>query len=119
MKKIIAAAAGVIAFGFASSAMAASMVGTWEWSGYTITCAEGGANGMSCKVDAGPSNVGMEMVQSKIEAKGDAFVGKIKHPGDGKVYDAKMMFDGDDKVNMEGIPAGGGPKVTGSFTRKK
>ncbi len=119
MKKILAATVGVIAFGFASAAMAANpMVGTWEWNGYTINCAEGGANGMSCKVASGPSNVGMEMVMSKLMAKGDATVGKIKHPADGKVYNAQMKFDGNDKVVMTGV-TDDGAKASGTFTRKK
>ena len=118
MKKIIAATAGVIALGFASSAMAASMVGNWEWNGYSITCAEGGANGMTCKVAAGPSNVGMEMIQSKLAMKDGAHVGKVKHPADGKVYNAQMKFDGDDKVVMVGV-TDDGAKAEGTFMRKK
>ncbi len=118
MKKIIAATAGVIALGFASSAMAASMVGTWEWNGYTINCAEGGAHGLSCKVAAGPSNVGMEMVESKMGMKDGAHVGRIKHPADGKSYNAMMKFDGDDKVVMTGA-TDDGAKASGTFMRKK
>lgn len=118
MKKIIAATAGIIALGFASSAMAASMVGTWEWNGFTINCVEGGDNGMSCKVASGPSNVGMEMIQSKLMEKDGAQVGKIKHPADGKVYNAQMKFDGDDKVVMVGV-TDDGAKASGTFTRKK
>jgi len=118
MKKIIAAAAGIVAFTMASSAMANPMVGTWTWDAFTVTCAEGGANGLSCKVTDGPKNKGMEMIMSKIEKKGDAFVGKVKHPGDGKVYNAQMKFDGNDKVNMTGV-TDDGTKATGTFTRKK
>jgi len=50
--------------------------------------------------------------------KGGATVGKIKHPADGKTYNAQMKFDGDDKVVMVGV-TDDGAKASGTFTRKK
>jgi len=35
----------------------------------------------------GPKNKGMEMVQSKLEPKDGAYVGDIKHPASGDIYE--------------------------------
>ena len=40
--------------GTASAVTTADMVGTWKWTDYTVQCKEGGANGISCTVTAGP-----------------------------------------------------------------
>lgn len=118
MKKAIAAAAGLAVLGFATSALAGSMVGKWSWEGFTIECKEGGANGMSCIVTDGPKNKGMEMVKSKLEAKDGAHVGQIAHPMTGETYNAKMVADGDDKFKMDGCTAAGAC-ASGVFTRVK
>ncbi len=118
MKKAIAAAAGLAVLGFATSALAGSMVGKWSWEGFSIECKEGGANGMSCIVTDGPKNKGMEMVKSKLEPKDGAFVGQIAHPMTGETYNAKMVADGDDKFKMDGCTAAGAC-ASGVFTRVK
>lgn len=125
MKKTFAAVMGVAVLGLASSAMAAShgkamdgMVGKWAWKDFTINCAKGGANGMSCKVEKGPKNVGMEMIQSALTMKDGAFVGKIAHPMTGETYNAKMVAEGADKFKMDGCTAAGAC-ASGEFTRVK
>lgn len=119
MKKAFAAVIGLAALGFSTSAFAdASMVGKWTWEGFTIDCAAGGDNGMSCKVTAGPKNVGMEMIKSKLEAKDGAFVGQVAHPQTGETYNAKMVADGPDAFKMDGCTAAGAC-ASGKFTRVK
>src|SRR5208337_3965932 len=90
MMKFVSAGAllaGVLSLATAASAATtADMAGKWKWTDYTVECKEGGANGMSCTVTGGPKNVGMEMVQSKLEPKDGAFVGDIKHPASGDTY---------------------------------
>jgi uncharacterized protein (DUF2147 family) len=102
----------------ANAAGMADMVGTWKWTDYTIQCKEGGANGMSCTVIDGPKNKGMEMIQSKLEAKDGSFVGDIKHPASGDIYKAKMNLKDADNWAMDGCTASG-VCASGVFTRVK
>ncbi|MFY9642243.1 MAG: hypothetical protein WCD20_17485 [Rhodomicrobium sp.] len=111
----------VAVLALAASANAAGMndmVGKWKWTDYTIECKAGGANGMSCVVLDGPKNKGMEMVQSKLEAKDGAFVGDIKHPATGDLYKAKMLLKDADNWSMDGCTAAG-VCASGVFTRIK
>ena len=125
MRKIAAIAMGVAVLGLASSAFGAAhmkamegMVGKWSWKDFVINCAKGGDHGISCKVEKGPKNVGMEMIQSDLAMKDGAFVGKVKHPMTGEVYNAKMQADGPDKFKMDGCTAAGAC-ASGVFTRVK
>ena len=122
MKKIAAAVMGVAVLGLATGAFAGSpmdgMVGKWAWKDFTINCAKGGAHGISCKVEKGPKNVGMEMIQSDLAMKDHAFVGKVAHPMTGETYNAKMVPDGADKFKMDGCTAAGAC-ASGVFTRVK
>jgi len=118
---ILAGAVATVAFGFLSSANAAGtadMVGKWKWTDFSIECKEGGANGMSCTVTDGPKNKGMEMIQSKLEAKGAEFVGKIKHPASGDIYNAKMSLKDANTWAMDGC-TDAGVCAKGEFTRIK
>ena len=69
MRNIVRAGAVAVAlFGVASVASAASladMAGKWKWTDFTIECDAG----KSCKVAAGPKNVGMEMIQGALAEK--------------------------------------------------
>ena len=122
MKRVILSGAIIsVACGLMTSANAAGladMVGKWKWTDFTIECKEGGANGMSCTVTDGPKNKGMEMVQSKLEAKGSDFVGKIKHPASGDIYNAKMTMKDADTWAMDGC-TDAGVCAKGDFTRVK
>lgn len=121
MRKTMAAVAALVAFGFAGSANAAGMadmVGKWKWTDFTIECKEGGANGMSCTVIDGPKNKGMEMIQSKLEAKDGAFVGKVKHPASGDIYNSKMNLKDANTWSMDGC-TDAGVCAKGDFTRVK
>jgi len=125
MKKTIAAVMGVAFLGLSTAALGAGdmkamqgMVGKWTWKDFTINCAAGGAHGMSCKVEKGPKNVGMEMIQSDLVMKDHAFVGKVAHPMTGETYNAKMAPDGPDKFKMDGCTAAGAC-ASGVFVRVK
>lgn len=121
MRKTMAAVAALVAFGFAGSANAAGMadmVGKWKWTDFTIECKEGGANGMSCTVIDGPKNKGMEMIQSKLEAKDGGFVGKVKHPASGDIYNSKMNLKDANTWSMDGC-TDAGVCAKGDFTRVK
>jgi uncharacterized protein (DUF2147 family) len=100
----------------ANAAGTADMVGKWKWTDFTIECKEGGSNGMSCVVMDGPKNKGMEMIQSKLEAKDGGYVGDIKHPASGDMYKAKMKLKDTDNWGMDGCTAGG-VCASGVFTR--
>lgn len=111
--------AGVLGLATAASAATmADMVGTWKWTDYTVECKEGGDNGMSCTVTAGPKNVGMEMIQSKLEPKDGNFVGDIKHPASGDIYKTKIQLKDKDTWALDGCTASG-VCATGTFTRVK
>jgi len=114
MKKVLAA---VLGMAFMAVASANPMAGKWKWEGFVINVTEGGANGLSAKVESGPKNVGMEMIQSPMADKDGAMVGKVKHPMTGMVYNAKMTLDGD-TWKMDGC-TDDGACASGNFTRVK
>jgi uncharacterized protein (DUF2147 family) len=111
--------AGVLGLSVAASAAGlADMAGKWKWTDYTVECTAGGANGVSCKVAAGPKNVGMEMIQSKLEEKDGVFMGDVKHPATGDVYKTKISMKGADTWSLDGCTASG-TCATGEFSRVK
>ena len=104
-----------------TSAMAQSMdkmFGKWKWQGFVVECAKGGDFGISCKVKEGPQNVGMEMVMSKIEMKDGAYVGKIRHPANKKVYNTKMTMPDENSWKLDGC-TDDGACASGVFVRVK
>lgn len=110
--------AGIGFVGSASAAGIGDMAGKWKWTDYTVECKEGGANGLSCVVADGPKNKGMEMIASKLEAKGADFVGKIKHPASGDVYNTKLTMKDANTWSMDGC-TDAGVCAKGDFTRIK
>ncbi|MBU1210536.1 MAG: DUF2147 domain-containing protein [Alphaproteobacteria bacterium] len=95
-----------------------SMVGTWQWTDYTVECKEGGDNGMSCIVTDGPKNKGMEMIRSKLEKKGDVFAGQIAHPATSEIYNTNMTMKNPDTWAMDGC-TDQGVCAKGDFVRVK
>ena len=122
MKKMIAAAAGLLALGALSvSAMAldaSRMIGKWKWQDYIVQVQKGGQYGLTAKVLSGPSNVGMEMIQSKLEDKDGKVVGRIRHPGNGKVYNTRMSMPDENSWKLDGC-TDDGACASGVFTRVK
>lgn len=98
-----------------------SLVGTYKWTDFTVqakTCTSNPSGaGLCMTVTAGPKNVGMEMIRSKLQDQaGGVFVGKIAHPASGAIYNTKMTFDG--KVwHMDGC-TDAGVCATGDFVKQ-
>lgn len=98
-----------------------SLVGTYKWTDYTVqakTCSTNPSGaGLCVTVTAGPKNVGMEMIRSKLMDKaGGVFVGKIAHPASGEIYNTKMTFNG--KIwHMDGC-TDAGACATGDFVKQ-
>jgi uncharacterized protein (DUF2147 family) len=120
-KKVIMGAVAFAVAGFMSSASASGldeMVGKWTWNGFTVVVNKCPATGVCGEVVAGPKNVGMQMIKTKLEPKGDGFVGKIAHPQTGDTYNAKMVMSSADTWHMDGCTA---QKVcaSGDFVRVK
>lgn len=113
-------AVGVMALVWAAGAGAGqygAMVGQWQWQDFTVKVTESGKHGLSAEVVDGPRNVGMEMIRSELEKKGDAvFVGRIKHPSNGKVYNTKLSRQGEDAWELDGC-TDSGACATGVFER--
>jgi uncharacterized protein (DUF2147 family) len=122
MMKFVSAAAilaGVLSLATAAgAATTADMAGKWKWTDYTVECKEGGANGVSCTVTGGPKNVGMEMIQSKLESKDGGFLGDIKHPANGDTYKTKIMLKDKDTWALDGCTTSG-VCASGTFSRIK
>ena len=96
----------------------ADMVGTWKWTDYTVECKEGGVNGISCIVIAGPKNIGLEMVQSKLESMEGMYHGDIKHPASAEIYKTKLMMKDADTWSLDGCTEAG-VCAKGDFVRVK
>ena len=123
--RLVMAASVVAALAGAAPAGATdlkSLVGTWKWTDFTVQVKECTTNpsgaGLCETVIAGPKNVGMEMIRSKLEQKPDgSFVGKIGHPASGETYNTKMTLQGD-VWHMDGC-TDAGVCATGDFVRQK
>lgn len=98
-----------------------SLVGTYKWQDFTVqakTCSTNPSGaGLCMTVTAGPKNIGMEMIRSKLQDKaGGVFVGKIAHPASGEIYNTKMTFNG--KIwHMDGC-TDAGVCATGDFVKQ-
>ncbi len=106
----------------ANAASVKSMVGTWKWTDFTIQVKQCATNpsgaGLCATVTAGPKNIGMEMIRSKLTPQPDgSFVGKIAHPASGETYNTKMTVQ-DDTWHMNGC-TDAGVCATGDFIRQK
>jgi uncharacterized protein (DUF2147 family) len=106
----------------AAAAEPKDMVGKWQWTDYTVEVKECTTNpsgaGLCATVTGGPKNVGMEMIRSKLEKKGDGFVGQIAHPATGDIYNTKMTLKDADTWGMDGCTAAN-VCATGEFKRIK
>ena len=88
------------------AAEAKDMVGTWKWTDYTVDVKECATNpsgaGLCATVTAGPKNVGMEMIRSKLDPKDGLFLGKIAHPASGEIYNSKLSLKDANTWSMDG-----------------
>jgi uncharacterized protein (DUF2147 family) len=106
----------------AAAAEIKDMVGTWKWTDYTVEVKECSTNpseaGICATVIGGPKNKGMEMIRSKLEKKGEVFVGQIAHPATGDIYNTKVSLKDADTWGMDGCTAAN-VCATGDFKRVK
>ena len=104
----LAAAAVFVTIGGTATfaAEAKDMVGTWKWTDYTVDVKECATNpsgaGLCATVTAGPKNVGMEMIRSKLDPKDGLFSGKIAHPASGEIYNSKLSLKDANTWSMDG-----------------
>ena len=110
--------------GVVQAAELKDMVGKWKWTDYTVETKECTTNpsgaGICATVVDGPKNKGMEMIRSKLEAKGADFTGQIANPATGDVYDTKLTMKDKDTWSMAGcVVSNKAVCATGDFTRIK
>lgn len=119
---VVALTLAALATSPALAADAKDMVGTWKWTDYTVDVKECTTNpsgaGLCGTVTAGPKNVGMEMIRSKLEAKNGGFVGQIAHPATGELYATKLSMKDKDTWSMDGCTAAN-VCAKGDFVRVK
>ena len=109
MKVLAAVAFGLtLSFG-AMSAQAASldaMIGKWKWTDFEVEVTKCETNpsgaGICAVVTSGPKNVGMEMILSKLEARGEEFLGRIAHPMTGDAYNTRLQLKDANTWSMDG-----------------
>ncbi|MFV2056090.1 MAG: hypothetical protein ACC707_06445 [Thiohalomonadales bacterium] len=122
MKNFVAASIGLFALSTLSIASAAdditAMVGKWKWEGFTIVVKKCPTTEVCAEVIAGPKNVGMQMIKTKLAAKGDGFVGKVAHPQTGDTYNAKLTMANADTWHLDGC-TDKNVCASGDFTRIK
>jgi len=94
------------------------MIGKWKWQDYVVQVAKGGAYGITARVVSGPSNVGMEMIRSPLAEKDGKVVGRIRHPGNGKVYNTRMSMPDANSWKLDGC-TDDGACASGVFVRIK
>ncbi len=106
MKKITIICFALVTVGFVNSASAAegimAMVGKWQWDKFTVVVTKCKKTEVCAKVTAGPKNVGMEMIRSKLVAKGKNFVGKVAHPQTGDTYNTKLSLTNKNTWQLNG-----------------
>jgi uncharacterized protein (DUF2147 family) len=95
-----------------------SMVGTWKWADFTIRVDKCTKTEVCAKVVTGPKNVGLQMIQSKLQATGDSFVGKIAHPQTGDTYNSKISMLSANVWHIDGCTAAN-VCASGDFKRIK
>lgn len=121
-KAIIVTALALLAPASAGAAELKDMIGKWKWTDYLIEVKECSSNpsgaGVCATVLDGPKNKGMEMIRSKLVAKGGDFVGSIAHPATGEIYQTKMTLKGADSWAMDGC-TDKGVCAKGDFARVK
>ncbi len=106
MKKLILTTFALIALSTSNLAFAGDditkMIGKWKWEKFVIVVEKCDTTEICAKVVAGPKNVGMSIIKSKLKASGGAFVGKVAHPQTGDTYNAKLSMANADTWKLDG-----------------
>jgi len=122
MRKLLLLSAASVIFGFGAVANAAeglsAMIGKWKWKEFTIVVTKCDSTEVCAKVVAGPKNVGLDMIKSKLKPRGKKFVGKVAHPLTGLTYNTQLSLTNKDTWQLDGCTDN---KVcaSGTFTRIK
>jgi hypothetical protein len=93
------------AVGTAAAADLKDMLGKWRWQDFTIEVVECKAGDICAKVIAGPKNVGLDVLASKLTANGDDWVGQIAHPETKEVYNTRFQRQDKDRWRLDGCTA--------------
>jgi hypothetical protein len=104
--------------GVADAADLKDMLGTWRWQDFTIEVVECKAADICAKVVAGPKNVGLDLLASKLTAKGNDWVGQIAHPETKELYNTRFQRRDKDHWRLDGCTAAR-LCLTGEFVRVK
>lgn len=122
MKKFVNVFIALVALSAATSAVAKndiySMLGTWKWEDFTIKVDKCDKTEVCAVVISGPKNVGLQMIQTKLSASGDNFVGKIAHPQTGDTYNSKLSMATADTWHIDGC-TDNNVCASGDFSRIK
>lgn len=102
---LLAAVLMCAATGAAVAADAKEMVGKWRWQDFTIEVVECKAGDICAKVIAGPKNVGLDMLASKLTAKGSDLIGQIAHPETKEIYNTRFQRKDKDRWRLDGCTA--------------
>src|SRR4051794_13000079 len=118
MNKAIWISATWLLAGPALAAAPPDMAGKWRWQDFTIEVRECQVDSVCARVVAGPKNVGMDIFDSKMVAKGGDWVGQITHPESKQVYNTRFQQKDKDHWRLDGCTAA---KVclSGEFVRVK
>ncbi len=102
----------------ASAAELKDLIGKWRWQQSTIEVSECQRDGICAKVVAGPKNVGMELLASKLIAKDGNLVGQIVHPETKDIYNTRFQQKDKDAWRLDGCTASR-VCLSGEFARVK
>lgn len=89
----------------AVAADAKEMLGKWRWQDFTIEVVECKAGDICARVIAGPKNVGLDMLASKLTAKGNDLIGQIAHPETKEIYNTRFQRKDKDRWRLDGCTA--------------
>ncbi len=117
---VLSVAATLLSLGTAANAAEglSNMIGKWKWKEFTIVVKKCDTTEVCAKVVAGPKNVGLDMIKSKLTPRGKKFVGKVAHPLTGLTYNTQLSLTDKDTWKLDGCTDN---KVcaSGTFTRIK
>ncbi len=122
MRKLVVLSVASVIFSFGTVVNAAeglsAMIGKWKWKEFTIVVKKCDKTEVCAKVVAGPKNVGLDMIKSKLTPRGKKFVGKVAHPLTGLTYNTQLSLTNNDTWKLDGCTDN---KVcaSGTFTRIK
>jgi uncharacterized protein (DUF2147 family) len=114
----IALLIAVLAVRAAAASDIKDMLGKWRWQDFTIEVVECNTADICAKVVAGPKNVGLDLLASKLTAQGNDWVGQIAHPETKQIYNTRFQQKDKDHWRLDGCTVAR-VCLTGEFVRVK